>query len=1701
MGGAGTLSAPPGLAPASARALGRLPGCLPLAQLDQAAEESGYETILVDSDWLEILQSLDQPLADKTPPVTSAVQVEPPRCSLPPHLYAHLLQPSTNHRARSKHGVDLLVAITVPGQPRQSAQPHEPVDATTRVTPAPANPPGRTNASAPTATDPSTLPPEDGTQATSVFASLIAASHQASAQATAGVLALLHNPRALDSRITATSLDANAPASAEACQAWLDALAAAGPVFQRLPSAEAFELLPLHPTSPAPMATVPPSPFHEVLGLFLEDNSTTILLRHETCSGHHLLRHAPGLLNLNGMSTMYIFQQLCDQVANLHEQGLTHGRIGLDTIRVNPQLRVTLLPPHPNLNLNLPPPAAPGTVDISDQLPLGVLVEAWLLGGISNFDYLMALNSHAGRRLNDPNHHPIFPWITDFSGSSLGDSWRDLTQSKYRLNKGDAQLDLAWTGPDPHHVADILSELSYFVLKARVTPKDILCEHVRSRWVPEEYPSSMHRHTQTLPAPPDTPHLSLPRAHLCFTQERMYMVSPDECIPEFYTDPSMFRSIHADLPDLHLPAWADSPEDFIAQHREALESDYVTEHLHTWIDLTFGYLLTGEAAVKAKNVPYDLVGKRNVLKNSGVVQIFQAPHPAKTGQQTMWSLTNASNVSDIDESEDLAFAASLTKEGLAAGAPEALLSSVEAPRSNSEAEIRVVSSTGSVDLSDAALDVGAGDSSDVDAGPAADHVDVLERPIELPDHLIFDDVLQQRAALEGLALPSLPLVTSEQTLETQPTFPSSPAGYQSWDLFCVAVVMGQLMLSETLKSRVWARTHESDFVQQRYALAQQMLTQCESAPLLTLTALVGQLIAEHQQALLPGTRTCILHLLASQDQRQLRARDLARGLHHPYGIVYPDGFIMTTGVCAQLEDAQTKQDMLRIFSSEMDTISNLPMEGLEMLLPYFKQGFEDVGSVRQSLRLLPAMARLLPHSILYDTFGPVIQHPIEQGDEQLAPILLAHMSACADALAFTALEQTLPLMTPAVVARDLITPIFRCGHRSVPNHMPQCMALIVATFGVSLIDQFLLTTITSRLDQLLTASRGTNRVFCDVHNLLTIFHHLLQLMPDAMVLEHAHQITDRIVRAALQICASASHKLEDTERRALLWRAVDLGIQLGRRMSRDTALSIVLPCFQTFFSYCYISLLPDEMVTQQDAGDMGYLRQLFDEEICTYAYNHACRILGQINVRNKIPKLVALEEIIYPRLGDIHTQTLRGFAEEVTYNNVTDGEAREEHRLSEYPTIKATAARRVSLPARHLLSSVSSNDNESSDFILEYDQVDLSDVAVASTSNVADGSKMASTGTANLTPSARTSTSSALDARAQDQFFLAWLKYWQLYLNQSGSWRQPYQLQGQVLQQYRGHTGAVRTLVPLGFNNAAFMSGSRDRTLRVWTLEHLQHDLSWEPSIRDGRCALVYANHQRPILAATTVPGRYKAASCDGSVHIWDVRSGVCEHKAQHGKNGYVTVRGGVEQAVLFAGANDGLINVLDVRTPSMVVQQWHAFATGRLSALSAGSAPGQERWSIADLDVVEHDVMVGIGAGRLALLDTRVGYVRASWVLPHTGDLSKARFAAGQGNTALYLQGHRLHRLQLDGQVGARDLPLASEVVDFAFAKQNDLLMLQSNNRLAVINQWADWEQSESKTHRLKTLVQGSVQSLAYLADHRAALVGNDNGQLSVLY
>ncbi|XP_017480170.1 PREDICTED: neurobeachin-like protein 2 [Rhagoletis zephyria] len=145
-----------------------------------------------------------------------------------------------------------------------------------------------------------------------------------------------------------------------------------------------------------------------------------------------------------------------------------------------------------------------------------------------------------------------------------------------------------------------------------------------------------------------------------------------ELIPEFFYFPEFLKNMNKfdlghlqitkeKVDDVILPPWATTPEEFIAIHRRALESEYVSQNLHHWIDLIFGYKQKGPKAVEALNVfyycsyegavdldkitnPVEREAVEGMINNFGQVpsQLLREPHPRRlTQEETALKLVRA----------------------------------------------------------------------------------------------------------------------------------------------------------------------------------------------------------------------------------------------------------------------------------------------------------------------------------------------------------------------------------------------------------------------------------------------------------------------------------------------------------------------------------------------------------------------------------------------------------------------------------------------------------------------------------------------------------------------------------------------------------------------------------------------------------------------------------------------------------------------------------------------------------------------------------------------------------------------------------------------------------------------------------------------------------------------------------------------------
>ncbi|XP_023152654.2 protein FAN [Amphiprion ocellaris] len=229
----------------------------------------------------------------------------------------------------------------------------------------------------------------------------------------------------------------------------------------------------------------------------------------------------------------------------------------------------------------------------------------WQRGHLSNYQYLLHLNNLADRSCNDLSQYPVFPWvIADYSSSQLdmtnAATFRDLSKPVGALNKERLDRLLArYRGmPEPRflygsHYSSPGYVLFYLV---RVAPEHMLClQNGRYDHADRMFNSIGETWKNCLEGATDF----------------------KELIPEFYGQDSSFLENRQSLDlgrkqngslvgDVVLPPWASDASDFLQKHKTALESQYVSEHLHEWIDLVFGFKQRGSEAVAAQNVFHPL---------------------------------------------------------------------------------------------------------------------------------------------------------------------------------------------------------------------------------------------------------------------------------------------------------------------------------------------------------------------------------------------------------------------------------------------------------------------------------------------------------------------------------------------------------------------------------------------------------------------------------------------------------------------------------------------------------------------------------------------------------------------------------------------------------------------------------------------------------------------------------------------------------------------------------------------------------------------------------------------------------------------------------------------------------------------------------------------------------------------------------------
>jgi len=234
------------------------------------------------------------------------------------------------------------------------------------------------------------------------------------------------------------------------------------------------------------------------------------------------------------------------------------------------------------------------------------ITQDWCSRTISNFDYLLTLNSLGSRSFNNLSQYPVFPWILTNYGQTLDlnskEVYRDFKLSVGMMGKSSRaeeyknkinQMLIPWLGEFNYgsHYSNPGIVLQYLM---RVNP---FFEGYIQLFTGLDHPNRMmHSLLQT------------------FNTACNDSGDIRELLPEYFSFPEIFKNrfksvfgIREDdnqpVNDVILPEWADNdPYKFIIRQRLILEEEEVSSELDSWINLIFGYQQRGDEARKVSNV-------------------------------------------------------------------------------------------------------------------------------------------------------------------------------------------------------------------------------------------------------------------------------------------------------------------------------------------------------------------------------------------------------------------------------------------------------------------------------------------------------------------------------------------------------------------------------------------------------------------------------------------------------------------------------------------------------------------------------------------------------------------------------------------------------------------------------------------------------------------------------------------------------------------------------------------------------------------------------------------------------------------------------------------------------------------------------------------------------------------------------------------
>lgn len=244
-----------------------------------------------------------------------------------------------------------------------------------------------------------------------------------------------------------------------------------------------------------------------------------------------------------------------------------------------------------------------------------------------------------------------------------------------------------------------------------------------------------------------------------------------------------------------------------------------------------------------------------------------------------------------------------------------------------------------------------------------------------------------------------------------------------------------------------------------------------------------------------------------------------------------------------------------------------------------------------------------------------------------------------------------------------------------------------------------------------------------------------------------------------------------------------------------------------------------------------------------------------------------------------------------------------------------------------------------------------------------------------------------------------WLAYWEHECGRSTTSDNtaPFNLKQMRLQTFAGHTGSVKALLVLD-NENSFMSASKDRTVKLWSLRSEGDGTKVSP------CQFTYAAHRKSVHGLAFVEAVRLTVSCDAGVHLWDPFVGAQVAQLDGHRLAPVSVVRAMPSpsAIVLAGTAEATVRTIDARQMAYVME-WRVGGCGNSSSSGSGGGGGgmlggsgggglgssslvggssSAGGSVRCMAIAPSGTWVacGLSSGQLVVVDGRTGMVVASW-------------------------------------------------------------------------------------------------------------------------